>query len=678
MLTDRYIRQGVRRVAEEPRDQVTLDQDGLPIIRPSFSVSADHPSHHIYLEAFRGMFKQLLPPTFWTGLIAHSCIQEGRRCKLNAVFPLVRLSPYREPPFDLSFFVVYQYRTNAFKFIYEMIVDWLVPGKQLKVELFYVMDFHLPEISPDLNTMLELMVRVQSREEYEQILYHLPLIETELRLGVRSAYYAQRSLESKGLTADQKTTEIHQRMAYLVRRLPKEIDNDIFVEMQHVLVMGSDEFKVVRGCRHLSRVITVQYLFRNWLQTLLKRTSRRRHLFLKIYKEILQEKGRIRHVLGLIVGVNFLRDNEIFEERHLLRALQGQIENIRVVKDSFFANKRNGENVCTLYLEVERTDGQEFTAAEIKHLQRVLPHDLKDRIERPMHPIFNPRNEEEIMRNILTLGNQIKYVRDIPQVYISFDEQSYRKLFFTVILVRLRRTDSVSIAELFQVSGTNLEYLHDRVKNIGTLRRSQLKEATVCRVSVSKDDYLRADNSIDIFKARQYVVSELVKIIGELRDYNGGIISKQNELLAAVAKLLSQQGAINYFLLENFFYSLNPVIMRSVMEPAALKTLYLLSLEAVEQHPDVEDQTVLVRQDPEFLFVVALLEDSNLRTRLQQAVSVLQIPPTSLATAVVMWHDHVALGYIYRCDNQTRRKAFLQALEKALKTELLLQIQDAF
>ncbi len=110
------------------------------------------------------------------------------------------------------------------------------------------------------------------------------------------------------------------------------------------------------------------------------------------------------------------------------------------------------------------------------------------------------------------------------------------------------------------------------------------------------------------------------------------------------------------------------------MEPAALKTLYLLSLSAVEQHPGiVEGMTILTKQDPEFLFVVAILEDSSLRVRLQQAVTALQIPPTSLATTVVMWQEAIALGYIYRSDNRARRENFMKAFEKVVGIELILQ-----
>ena len=81
------------------------------------------------------------------------------------------------------------------------------------------------------------------------------------------------------------------------------------------------------------------------------------------------------------------------------------------------------------------------------------------------------------------------------------------------------------------------------------------KEASVHRVKVPKEQFLRRDHSIDLYKARQTVVSEISRVVGEIRDYNGGMISKQNELLCSVKRLLGDMKNSDELLLENFFYS---------------------------------------------------------------------------------------------------------------------------
>ena len=102
-----------------------------------------------------------------------------------------------------------------------------------------------------------------------------------------------------------------------------------------------------------------------------------------------------------------------------------------------------------------------------------------------------PRNEEEVMRNILVLSQQLRFLRDIPQMIISFEEQTDTELSFTVILVRLLHPDSRPIEELFRFS-------IDRVKVVGQLRRKIPKEAVVMRARIMSEQFMREDYSVDL------------------------------------------------------------------------------------------------------------------------------------------------------------------------------------
>ena len=64
------------------------------------------------------------------------------------------------------------------------------------------------------------------------------------------------------------------------------------------------------------------------------------------------------------------------------------------------------------------------------------------------------------------------------------------------------------------------------------LRKKYPKEANIFQLQIDKDPFLRADHSLDLHQARQSIVEELEKVIGEVRDYNGGLISKQHALFA--------------------------------------------------------------------------------------------------------------------------------------------------
>lgn len=650
-----------------------LDHDGLPHILPMFYLSDSFDQEDHYLRTIRAALKKMIPDDFFRNFDAAKLPLEARAKLLAESLPLMTHSPLHEPPTNISFSLLARLRSKTSRFFFEMITSWLVPGTGLNNVLFYAADFRMPQFGgQQVYTVCQMIMRVEDPEELEQIRRNLPIIETEILAGVRSSYHARRILEIKGWTTDQQTAEIHDRMAHLTSRLPLVFDHDVFTEMQHVLVMCPDEFKAARECRHLSRLISIFYLYRRWLQDAVKKVPNKRHLLLKFYKvRVKDETGVSRRRLAMILGVSFLRDKEVLEELHVLRAIRKHFHKAKTIEGSFLANKRGSENIATLYLELEKGDGTDWSLDEVKRLEKHLPNDLKDGIEHPMHPVFNPRNEEEIMRNILTLGNQIKYVRDLPQLHVTFDEQSYAHLYFTVIMARVIGKSSMSVKEMFRQANSHLEYIHDRCRRIGMLRRKYPKEATVFRVKLAKEDFLREDHSIDIYKARQAVVAEVARVMGDIRDYNGGMITKQNELLRAVRAMLHKEGQVNSFLLENFFYSLTPVIMRSVMEPAALCVLYNMLLNAFNRgFTSEEGYNCLLRQDSEFLYVVVISEDASLSGILDDAIQSLDIAPTSLATTYVTYRDIPGIGYIYRCDSVQRRAAFQEVIEKTIKPML--------
>ena len=388
---------------------------------------------------------------------------------------------------------------------------------------------------------------------------------------------------------------------------------------------------------------------------------------LKIFRKHLHALQGSKHILGFIVALNFLKEKEVFEKRHLLKAIQNYVPGAQAVENSFFESRRGTESVCTLYIGVEKSSGEEFTAEELRALRRTLPLDLKGRIEHLMHPVFMPRNEEEILRNVLILGNQLRFLRDIPQVIISFDEQTHTGLFFTVILVRVIKSGAPSIEELFRKANSLNYYSHDRTKVIGYLRKIYLKEATVFRIKLPKEPFLRSDHSIDLYKARQAVFDELCAVLGEVRDFNGGMISKQNELLSQLRALLGDSARYYELLLENFFYSLTPVAVRTLMEPGALKILFEMQLEAIEGRLAPEEgYSIKMRNNPEFVFIMIKARDRAVREEISRIFSMLQVTSPDLARSYVKVYEMSYVGYIYRCDQPATQRQFLQTIHNIL------------
>lgn len=640
-------------------------------IKTMFDCATDEISaNSSYSEVIRQTLAKILPAHLFVPETENKDFLDDQRRQFFELLPLFKNTDCAAVNKNISFFILSKYRPNAFKFFFEMISHWLVPGKRLNVVLVYAVDFQLPDFGEDIYTLCEIMVHVDSLVELKELQNNLPILQTEVRLGIDSTYYARRILEIKGLSSDAKTAMIQEYVTYLVGRLPLHFDYDVLTEMQHVLVICRDEFKAAREFKHLSRIISVHYLFRKSLHDLVKDYPNKRHISIKLFKALLHLPEGNKTVLAMLVGINFLRENEVFEERHLLSSIQNCIPLAKAVEGSFFANRRGQEKICTIYLEIEKSNGEEFTKDEMRILRRELSVDLKDRIEHLMHPIFMPRNEEEIMRNILSLSNQIKYLKDPPQMIISFDEQTNYDLLFTVIIVRILKPGEDSIQDMFKKSNTFLGFSNSRAKTVSFLRSKYAKEATIFTVRFPKEKFIRRDQSIDLNKARQAVVNELEVIIGEIRDFNGGMISKQNELLCAVREeLIHDDIKYNELLLENFFYALSPDLMRTILDPTSLKSLFLMLLESIDKGLfNSDNYTLTIRTEPHCVYAILKHGERSIQEEFNLALSALNANSTSMANSLVQVYDIPYLSYIYLSSDLKNQQIFCNTIRTITTT----------
>ena len=432
-----------------------------------------------YFQVIESSLRRLFPDPFF-----FETLKDDMHQQFDSKLPIFRWF-WKEG--QLSLHLVCRHRLNIGKFFYEMIHRWLLPGKRLDVSFSFCSDFNLVGGSR-LYTLAEMAIRLDIEIDRDHVEHNLKVIETEIRLGMVSVYHASRLLDMHLLSAAEKNGILQEKISKLIQRNPDEIDYDIFGELQHFTVMSKDEFKTPRDPHHLSRLITLFYLFRKSIERDQEKRPDKRHIRLKISSVKLDLPWGMKKVLGVCVALNFLRPNELFEERHLVRALQNGLAGIKAVPDSFFVNQGIDDGVHTLYLEIEKENGGDFTMAELQHFRRFLPEELKRTVEVPLNSLFMPRNEEEVIRHVVSLSGQLRFVKDLPQVILIFDEQKEGDLYFTVLLVRILYPNSTSIQTLFSKDDSQMTYIPDRVKRVGMLRKRYPKEATIFRL---KEHFLR-------------------------------------------------------------------------------------------------------------------------------------------------------------------------------------------
>ncbi len=259
------------------------------------------------------------------------------------------------------------------------------------------------------------------------------------------------------------------------------------------------------------------------------------------------------------------------------------------------------------------------------------------------------------------MSHQLRLARDLPQVIINFDEQVETELTFTVIWLRvLKFEDASPIQEVFEKKGSFLKFVPDRIKHVGLLRKKYPKEVTVFRVKFDAENFLRTDHSVDLFKARQAIVQELQRLLGDFRDYNGGMIAKQHEQFIALKQLLSPMEKKEELLLENFFHSIFPVEHRSVFNPLFIKEFFLLFLEAIQSGEPAMHRASCASCS---YVLLSYTEDPASKEKIIERVKTFQISSSQLL-GVSLEHLGIAyLGYIYFEEDARKRDSFILKLD---------------
>ena len=443
---------------------------------------------------------------------------------------------------------------------------------------------------------------------------------------------------------DDKESQILTRVSSLMRYWP---DEEIYPSLLLTLLRFPRQFKKIRSVGHLGRVICAEFFYKKKVIKAVDHFPQKRHLYLKLLKTRLKFPFGSKGVMGMVVTFNLMKHREAFEEQHILEAVRRVVPGVKVVKGSLVDEQDKHNQVHTVYFEIEREERPEFSLDEVKKLSHELPDELKGCIEQLVPMTFMRRNEEEVYRSVLTLRDQLKSVRDIPQATITFEEQTQFDLFFTVVLLRIIKDKPPSVLTLLERNFPEIVFIPDRIDYVGTLRKVYQKEATVFRVQIPKGAFFRKDRSVNLYKARRNVVSMLMKALGPIRDYNGGLILKQNERLEDFLALLPK--AYDEFFLENFFYSITPIAMQSILPPAVVKEWFLAFSELLDKELAQREVYLLsCRKYEDATMVIVRAEDSSFTDTLLKEIKELQIPSLELGFSEVDRHGAFCFGLLYR------------------------------
>jgi oligopeptide transport system substrate-binding protein len=366
---------------------------------------------------------------------------------------------------------------------------------------------------------------------------------------------------------------VQQKLVSWVKRFPQYEDPFLFRELLLFYLLAGESYLDYRHTTALARLIKAIYFMQKKLlhySTL----SSIRHLEIRWFSSHLTFSFVSKSVLGCLVGFNLVERYEIFDEENVSLILQKHFPDYQLVKSSSYAHISTSRDFKIVYFEIEKSDGQTFTLAEQGRLKKTLEQKLKNGVQRLAPNIFMKRNDEEVYKNALVLSEQIRSKDDLPQVIIHLDEQTKNEIVFLITAVT---TSPETPFALQDKMADGFFFLEKQF----ILRHFEGKpiEAYIFRLHLlRKPDFLRSDGSLDFYQARRKCTEYLHHAIGEFRDYNGGILLKQQELMQNLKDHFPQMAATDVELLETFFYALIPLEKQILLPAHIVASLFELFL----------------------------------------------------------------------------------------------------
>lgn len=622
--------------------------------------------------------------------------------KLNELLPILFHTQIRdELPLCFSFCILCFSELNLGinRFIPDMLNKWLVPGKTVTINGQRSLSFKFKNFQDKSYFLAEYFINIESEKELSLIKRNLNAFINELKLIILSVCQAKELISDNKYLADQKSPfhenlysiierqspqnssatqmenflfklseekklkEIEENLAFLMYKRPKMFDRDIFNSLHNASLIFKTNFTALRNPRYVSKIIAIQYFFKKSIQQITSNlATSKRIVYLKLLKTNLANSSK--SVLGIIIVMNLLNENEYFERSYILESIAHLIKDFSYVNNSYIIDHRD-DKLLSFYLEIEKSV---FTLNEINELKLKLPEEFKEKMKTLINPIFLPRNEEEVLRNIIVLSKQLRFVKDLPQLMISYDKQTSKEISFNIILLRLIKPSSPTLKDLFSQFKTFLKFNLDETKITGLLKKKYPKEANIFRVSLNKAPFLRRDYSLDLRKARQAVSKELLNILGEFRDFNGGMLSKQCEALESVKKLLPNLKNSSEFFLENFFYSIRPGIMQSILDAEIIKNFYLLLCDIMKKELDNEKYSILMQTTDKYYLIMIKTNLSKLKDDIILSVNKLKFKSFELISSSLDTQEEKTLGYLLLSTEEEKKNCLIQAINNILNS----------
>lgn len=452
----------------------------------------------------------------------------------------------------------------------------------------------------------------------------------------------------------------------LLQRLLGYVDSNVIDSTHHFLLECTPQFRDMRTPRQLGRLLAAAALLKRTLNLAIARQPEERHIRIAYSRLKIHFPFGSTPVLGILVIFNTSCLREAFGKSHFSNAVQTILRDSKPVTLGFVHQISLTEGYTMAYLEFKKEKNLAFTSADIELLHARLAQEIKEHIQ-PLEPHINcQRNEEEVYRNAIILCHELRTIHDIPQVMINYEQLHEEELLFTVLLARPSSQTTPSLQQLWRKNYPSLPFVSERMTLLDHFPNGDRKEISIFKLSIPQKNFRCKNHSIDVYAARRFIEQALKEILGDIRDYNGGLILKQHENRQKFLDLADNPK--NRSLMESFFLSIHPLAMQCTLLPELLQSWYsLLKLTLARPIQERNAFTFLTHAEEGWLIFSVQLCEASGRAVLEEVLSELSLASHEKATSWLQENGYYIFSCAYLTYDTNARKQFLAKIQTTLQ-----------
>jgi oligopeptide transport system substrate-binding protein len=545
--------------------------------------------------------------------------------------PLVGIvPPHQTSPVFAVRFITELEDSSSFLHLSDIITSWFPLGTALCPSAMHCVPFSMEENPERRFFFWEMSASFVGKESHKFFQEHIGALQQEILLVLKRPQCAPQLIATRESSKGSNSMLLRRELIQYILQGKPHTPPETLNELSHFLLSSDQEFKALRTPQHLLRLVRTHYCLRKRHTRCAPCPPGEKRVLFRLFPSFLQFPFGQRQVLSVAISIDALQPHEQFDDRHILLACKRCLGSVEIVPRSFYTYHYPEETTVTFYVEIEKADGLRFSLSEIVLLRRELGEKLIRSIEQMASRIDIPQNEEDIIRSILLLSQQLRSAKDIPQVMVQFRGQSEQTLEFQVLLMRLLKDNHEGQLHFPRFPDiVRLTPLRSSI--VGKLRNKYPKQALVFLARCSKAPFLRHDRSVDFLRAREFVVQCIESTIGKVRDLNGGLFLQQHQLLEGIRPLLSDHETNEIFLIEELFHSVIPSIMKSILGPEHILTMFRQAITMRASMHQGNPQHFLVEEYMHAIFIGFVCPESLSIEEIMQARARFHLSENDLA-----------------------------------------------